>query len=238
MQFLASFFDCFVVVCSLSCYNSKVIFLHKASKQIAFYKQWKEQIMSSKKLIKAIIPVIALILIISTFTGCGKSDQWESGAAKGSEAEKKEANLTDFKAKTLSGKTVTQDMFKDYDMTIVNVWETSCGYCVTEMPGLQQLNSELPDNVQLITICMDGKDETGLAKSITSNAGATFETLIGNSQLEKNLTDKVSVAPTTYFVNNKGKVVGKPHVGAYDTDDPAEIAQKYKDELSVHLLEL
>lgn len=89
MQFLASFFDCFVVVCSLSCYNSKVIFLHKALKQIAFYKQWKEQIMSSKKLIKATIPVIALILIISTFTGCGKSDQWESGAAKGSEAEKK-----------------------------------------------------------------------------------------------------------------------------------------------------
>ena len=61
-----------------------------------------------------------------------------------------EAGLTSFQTYDLSTiafdeneemtiETVTQDIFADYDLTMVNVWATWCGYCVEEMPELAKL---------------------------------------------------------------------------------------------------
>lgn len=125
-----------------------------------------------------------------------------------------EGNLNEFTTVDVNGKEVTQDMLKDYDITMVNIWTTWCGFCVEEMPDLAKLYKNLPENVNMITICGDAADEPELTKEILTSANAEFTTLEGNEDLENCLLNSVTGFPTTIFVDNKGNVVGVPQVGA------------------------
>jgi thiol-disulfide isomerase/thioredoxin len=125
-----------------------------------------------------------------------------------------EGTLNEFSALDLNGQTVTQDILKNYDITMVNIWTTWCGFCVEEMPELAELYENLPENVNMITICGDAAEETELAKEIVASANAKFTTLQGNEALERCLLDAVSGFPTTIFVDSEGNVVGAPQVGA------------------------
>lgn len=66
--------------------------------------------------------------------------------------------LNDFSTYDMNGNVVTQEIFSDYDLIMVNVWTTWCKYCIYEMPELARLKDMLPDNVNLITICDDATD--------------------------------------------------------------------------------
>lgn len=86
-----------------------------------------------------------------------------------------EAGLPDkipaFKAKDLDGNEVTDSIFKEKDLTVVNIWGTFCTPCVEEMPELGEWAKEMPDNVQIVGLVCDiesDNDETHkeLAKTI------------------------------------------------------------------------
>lgn len=125
-----------------------------------------------------------------------------------------EGNLNEFTTADINGKEVTQDMLKNYDITMVNIWTTWCGFCVEEMPDLAKLYENLPENVNMITICGDAADEPELTKEILTSANAEFTTLEGNAELEECLLNSVTGFPTTIFVDSKGNIVGIPQVGA------------------------
>lgn len=125
-----------------------------------------------------------------------------------------EGNLKKFTTTDVNGDVVTQDIFKDYDITMVNIWTTWCGFCVEEMPELSKLYKKLPENVNLITICGDAVDEPELTKNILDDSKAEFITLRGNEELEKALLNNITGFPTTIFVDSKGNIVGNPQVGA------------------------
>lgn len=143
-----------------------------------------------------------------------------------------EAGLTNFKTydinikegETTEMKLVSQDIFKPYDLTMVNIWATWCGYCVQEMPELAKLKDMLPENVNLITICDDAAAETQLAYQILQMTGATnFPTLMAvedmyNGQLLAN----VYAFPTTYFLDSNGMPVGEPITGVPSLEGAAD----------------
>lgn len=126
--------------------------------------------------------------------------------------------LEKFTAKDLDGKSVSESVFADYDLTMVNVWTTWCGYCIEEMDELESLYEQLPDNVNMLTICADASEEKALAEEILANNGATFQTLVGNDSLQDTLLQYVSGYPTTIFVDRTGKVVGDIQQGAPGRD--------------------
>lgn len=101
-----------------------------------------------------------------------------------------------------------------YKLTLVNIWYTWCGPCVAELPDLQRLYKNLPEGVNLITICMDGGAEKELAQAILLEAGASFQTLIGEELQEKALASVYAV-PTTIFLDQEGKQVGEAVVGTF-----------------------
>lgn len=131
-------------------------------------------------------------------------------------------DLSGFKAETITGQSVTSDYFKDYDITMINLWTTSCGPCIEEMPDIAELYKTKPDNTNIISICVDlahNKKELKFANKVMKDSKAEFITLIPDSVLRERLTDNVQLFPTTIFVDSDGKTVGTPHFGGRSAAD-------------------
>jgi len=122
--------------------------------------------------------------------------------------------LSEFTTQDLTGKEVNQSIFSDYDLTMVNVWATWCGFCVEEMPDLGQLYQQLPKNVNLISICSDAAEEAELARKILDESDAEFQTLVGSKSLQESCLRYISGLPTTLFVDRNGNVVGDIQIAA------------------------
>lgn len=127
-----------------------------------------------------------------------------------------------FTATTLTGEEISDDVFGDYDVTMVNIWATWCSPCVREMPDLQELYSILPENANLITICSDGSTQEELANAILDDAEAEFLTAIANDEIDQNILSRITSFPTSVFVDKNGLVVHAIS-GAPNADNIAEI---------------
>lgn len=123
-----------------------------------------------------------------------------------------------FTAKNLNLEDVDDSIFKNKDLTVLNIWGTFCGPCINEMPELGAWAKEMPENVQIIGLVADIAGETDskqidTAKAILEKTDANFQNIIPNADFSPLLSTVVGV-PTTYFINREGKIVGKPIVGA------------------------
>ena len=123
-----------------------------------------------------------------------------------------------FTAADMDGNTVTEEIFKPYEVTMVNIWATWCGYCIEEMPGFAALKDRLPKNANLITICEDAAMEPELTREILESVGANFTTIQANQEINEEILSNVYGFPTTIFVDGEGKVIGQPIVGVPSMD--------------------
>ncbi len=126
--------------------------------------------------------------------------------------------MPSFTAKDLEGNTVTDSIFKEKDLTVVNIWGTFCGPCIGEMPELAEWSKSMPSNVQLIGLVCDIEGENDQehkdkAAEIMEKAGADFTNIIPGSEFA-GLLGGVTGVPTTIFVDKEGNITGKPVVGA------------------------
>ena len=138
-----------------------------------------------------------------------------------------------FTAEDLDGNTVTESIFSDKDLTVMNIWGTFCGPCIREMPELGAWAKDMPENVQLIGLVIDiaGDEDTehhDLAVSIMQNADADFTQIVANQDFADILKDVYGV-PTTMFVDKDGNIVGDPIIGA-NVDGYKEFVEDYLNE--------
>lgn len=134
-------------------------------------------------------------------------------------------NLNQFEASTLDGENINQDIFKEYDLTMVNVWATWCGPCVEELPEIGELYEKLPENVNIVSICTDAEDDGELAKEILEKSNCKFTTIVGNDSLDESILKQIDGLPTTVFVDSNGNIVGENQIGA--PGDSGKIADAY-----------
>ena len=124
----------------------------------------------------------------------------------------KDIDVTDY-----NGKRVTGDFFKDYDITMVNVFTTWCTWCIKEMPDMVKLAKDMPEGSKLIAVCADAYDAPSDLKAIIETYKVDFPVL--------KMTDKQVSAistiigyPTTFYVDREGKIldmsIGMPSNGA------------------------
>lgn len=170
----------------------------------------------------------ALLAISILMAGCGtgmndtkqQPDTQEEASAAEEEAGQSEdkVQMPSFTAKDLDGNTVTEDIFGEKDLTVLNIWGTFCGPCIGEMPELGEWAKEMPDNVQIVGLIIDiaGDEDTehhDLAVDIVQKADAEFTHLIANADFAEILKDVFGV-PTTIFVDKDGNIVGDSVIGA------------------------
>ena len=134
-------------------------------------------------------------------------------------------DLIAFDAAYLDGTPVSSaELFKDHDVTMINLWATWCGPCVGEMPELAKLSDELEaKNCQIIGICLDAGEEgmAQQAQDVLDSAGASYANLIAPANIDEILP--VNSIPTSFFVDSEGRILLNPVIGAYTDQYPVSI---------------
>lgn len=167
-----------------------------------------------------------------------------ASSASSSEAQSGAANttpgiLSTFTAQDLEGNTVTQDVLEGHTLTMVNVWATFCGPCISEMPELGELSAEYADQgVQIIGMVSDvwtsngaiDPDQVALAQEIADTTGADYLHIIPGEDLY-GLLAQISSVPTTFFVDEEGHQVGSAYLGARNKETWQEILDQMLQEV-------
>lgn len=137
----------------------------------------------------------------------------------------KPTTLGTFEAKDQEGKKFTNEDFKNYDATVINLWFTGCSACIEEMPELNKVADDLKKDkkVNFITLCTDAEyDQSTMDafKRIVGENKPTYQALGIKQEGEiKKYLDHVFAYPTTIVVDKNGNIVGEDVVGAITSDD-------------------
>lgn len=125
-------------------------------------------------------------------------------------------SLESFTAKTLDGGSLTQEDIAAKDVTIINFWSLMCGPCIAEMPALAAFEKALPDNVRLVTVCLDGEGNEEAAESILKEAGYEGVTLLSGTGDFGGVCENIQYTPTTVIADPAGNLVGDAIIGGQE----------------------
>lgn len=138
--------------------------------------------------------------------------------------------ISSFKTKDLAGEDVDESVFKENKITMINIWATTCGPCVSEMEDLEKIYNENKDKgFNLIGIVTDGDVALDDAKFIAEKKGLTFKNIVAEDVLKKDVLSKISGTPTTLFVDSEGNIVGEPIIGSVGKEAYDKAIESYLD---------
>lgn len=167
---------------------------------------------------------LALLLLLLLYGCAGNSDglpvepsskpdaasQSSTSEAPSPEGDPAPTYIT-FEGTDLEGNTVSQEVFTQSKLTMVNVWATYCNPCLREMPGLGELAAEYDrSEFQLIGVVSDvweGEDQA-LVESLVQETGAAYPHLLANDSISRAILSSVSGVPTTFFFDGEGACLG------------------------------
>jgi thiol-disulfide isomerase/thioredoxin len=119
-----------------------------------------------------------------------------------------------FSTKDINGGIFTSDIFRENAITIVSFWVTWDPFCIEDMSELAEICADLPDDIKIFGILMDGNEPDAIknAVEILDYAGANFIQLLPSKEMS-GIISTIKSTPTTLFVDSGGSIVGKIIVG-------------------------
>ena len=142
-----------------------------------------------------------------------------------------------FDTQDINGNEYTQDMFSDYDLTMVNVFATWCSPCVNELPDLQKLSEETKSDkdkkIQIVGIVLDtvgangetDSDALEKAQTLQSQVQITYPLLVPDSENLNGRLKDIQAVPETFFIDKKGNIVGNTYSGSHTLQEWQEIIE-------------
>ena len=107
-------------------------------------------------------------------------------------------------------RTPTGEQFNLYEQSgtpvFLNFWATWCGPCLVEMPGIQKLQNNMGNSIQIVGI--NQLETRSHVQRFVTRYGFTW-TFVLDSTGEVSRTYKTSAIPTSYFLDAKGVIVRK-----------------------------
>ena len=121
----------------------------------------------------------------------------------------------DFETTDVDGNKVNvKDLFADNKITMVNCWGLWCGACMSEMSDLAELHKKFREKgcgiVGLEWEKTEDLEAYQDSKKTLKDLGIEYPNVV----LPKAFTENISGFPTSYFVDQDGKILTMPIVGA------------------------
>ena len=193
--------------------------------------------------LKRIAAAVMALCIALTMSACGKEVENKKSDAPTNTAPASDGfkagegiinsnfgTLKEFSAQTLTGETVTQEIFADHDLTMIYIWKTDNDNCKAQLSAMVKLYDMLPEGTAFVGMCADGDTNAEEAKNMVSELELPFDSIIGGATLEG-----VNAFPTAMYIDRNGNVVGEPKEGRSYAEGEDEIAQEYLLDLNAHL---
>ena len=142
-----------------------------------------------------------------------------------------------FQGMDLDGNPVSNELFKENSVTVINFWFSACAPCIGELGELNALNEELKlKGGAVIGINADtiGGDESMImeAKNILEKKGAMYQNIYFPADSEAGkLTYSITAFPTTMVVDRNGNMVGEPILGGINSEKQMKALQTMIDEV-------
>lgn len=168
--------------------------------------------MKKNIIISSVIVLLAIVVCVIAINPSSRGDNYqnnEQASVNGEDASLDKNPLVGkklkFKTKDLNGNVVDENVFKENEVTILNLWSVNCGPCVKELPELDRLSKEFKGKVKVLGIVGDFEKED--AKEIVKSKKVSYPNLIVNKELEEQVTKHFDYVPVTLFVDKDGKVI-------------------------------
>ena len=133
---------------------------------------------------------------------------------------------------------VTEAIFAEAEITIVNFWATWCPPCVAELPYLSGLSEATDGRAQVIGVLLDGatmnnkgefvRDQTAIdaMHALLDNCGATFAVILAEDPLLASLASIIEYVPTSFIIGSDAKILDFV-VGSRSASQWMELVEKY-----------
>jgi len=141
-------------------------------------------------------------------------------------------SVGEFTTQNLNGESVTQDIFAEHKLTMVNVFTTWCTPCVQEMPELEKLHQQVKDqDVGVVGVVLDVLNEKGeivdedleRAQQLVETTGVTYPVLLPDMGYFNGRLIDIDAFPETFFVDKDGNIVGDHYSGSGGLEDWLEV---------------
>lgn len=125
------------------------------------------------------------------------------------------------------GNAVSNEIFSQYDATIVNFWTNGCGSCIEEMPDLEAYYQTFREkNINVIAVAAsagDSEEMRAMAGEILKEKGVTYTNVIPDpeSSFYRDFICELDGFPTTYIVDHEGNMLGAPLIGVVKNQEDA-----------------
>ena len=130
-----------------------------------------------------------------------------------------------FEGTDFDGNTISDSIFSEHAVTLVNFWFNECSPCVEELPTLSELNKTLQEKggtlIGINTEVFDNNEEAiATAKDLLATQGASYTNLILSSDSEAGkYASGIMSFPTTLIIDRNGNIVGDPIIGNLNGGD-------------------
>ncbi len=119
-------------------------------------------------------------------------------------------NFPAFRAEDFNGAVLTDEIFAG-KLTVLCIWSTNYDECAEMLAALEDLNQNLPPNVQIIGFF--GEKEIDAARALAIKNSPSIPQILANDDFLP-LLSKIKFVPTTIFVDAQGRIIGQPVTGA------------------------
>lgn len=122
------------------------------------------------------------------------------------------------------------EAYANANLTVLNIWTTSCPICVEAMPVWEELSREYAGSgVQFVGVCADAQAREGaafeMASDIIVDRGLSYPQLLASEELIEKLLASVMYVPTTYFIDSEGNTVSSMLVGYADKESMVNVIE-------------
>ena len=107
-----------------------------------------------------------------------------------------------FRLVALDGRVYSNEILEGKSVAI-NVWSTTCGPCLMEMPEIQKLHEQYMDDPDVLVLTITKDYNPGDAKRWIEDKGYTFPVLVDNGYLNEM---NVRAYPFTWFLDSEQRI--------------------------------